>query len=358
GAVKSLGVAMVQKGHKLHLSQQKSKTQKLINCGESGTTLRLLLPIFALFEEETIFTGQGRLLERPQKPFQDIFASAQIEFSHNQAEIKIKGPLKSGCYSLPGDISSQFVSGLMLALPLTAKNSEIQLTSPLQSRPYVDLTIDVMNKFGVTVEEKGDSFHILGGQSYHHSTYQVEADYSQAAFFLVAAALGANLTVGGLITHSRQGDKKILNILEQMGAQIIWQNGAIAIKATDLRPLTIDVGEIPDLVPILAVLCCFCAGKSHIVNAKRLRFKESDRLTAITLELKKLKANIQEEEDALTIWGGPQLFGATVEAHNDHRIAMALAVAAIKCQGQVHLNGWSSVAKSYPTFWQDFEGGN
>lgn len=337
---------------------KKAKTPQTntLYCAESGSTLRFLIPIAAMLGKEFNFTGQGRLLQRPLGVYKDVFAQSGAFFKQTQDMVSLKGPLAAGTYCLPGDVSSQFLSGLILALPLAQKDSRLVLTSPLESAAYVNLTISVMQNFGVFVSrEKDGNFHIPGGQKYRGATYTVEADYSQAAFFLGAAALGRPVACAGLSQNSLQGDFAILSILQKMGCNITWENGLVKASAPFLKAATIDVREIPDLVPPLAVLCSFAKGTSHIVNAARLRFKESDRLMAMAKELAALGAEIKENKDSLVITGKTSLQGGMANAHADHRIAMASALAAIGCTGTVSLSGWQSVEKSYPNFWDDFE---
>lgn len=327
----------------------------LVDCGESGSTLRFLVPLAAIYEQEIAFTGQGLLMERPMAVYEAILRQAGAFYTHEGERIRVRGPMKAGDYKLPGNISSQFISGLLLALPLLDGDSGLHLTTSLESTAYVDMTIDVMARFGVTVAPTATGWRLPGNQRYKPTQYRVEADYSQAAFFLAAAALGRDVRCRGLSRSSVQGDMAIIRILEEMGAVLTWKNNIVSVESERLKPVTVDAREIPDLIPPIAVLCCYCDGKSRIVNAGRLRFKESDRLHALALELGSLGADITEEEDSLTIHGKPSLPGGDVHAHNDHRIAMAMAVAAIRCDGPVRLTGWESVSKSYPAFWDDFE---
>jgi 3-phosphoshikimate 1-carboxyvinyltransferase len=326
-----------------------------IDCGESGSTLRFLIPVAALSDRETVFTGRGRLLARPMDAYASAFAGTEMLFSHTEREIRVRGPLRGGLFRLPGDVSSQFVSGLLFALPLTAEDSEIRLESPLESRPYAEMTIDVMRRFGVEAKAEGSVFKTRGGQRYEPSTYTAEADYSQAAYFLGAAALGLDVSCAGLRDDSVQGDAAILRILGEMGAAITRKGGLVSVRAGRLSPVTVDARENPDLIPPLAVLCCFCEGTSRIVNAGRLRLKESDRLHALASELGGLGAQIEERADALVIRGARTMRGGRADAHGDHRIAMAVALAAVRCAEEVSLTGWRSVDKSYPNFWDDFE---
>jgi len=329
----------------------------VIDCNESGSTLRFLLPIAALREHETVFLGRGRLLQRPLDIYADIFAKSGVAFVHDEREARVRGPFRAGVYTLSGDVSSQFVSGLLFALPLVDGDSEIRLATPLQSRQYVDLTVDVMSRFGVDIKEFEEGYRVRGNQKYRAADYTVEADYSQAAFFLAAAALGQTVRVAGLNRDSRQGDRAILKILRDMGAEVNWRGAEVSVTAGKLKAVTVDARDVPDLVPPVAALCCFCDGTSRIVNAGRVRLKESDRLHALAVELSKLGAQITEHDDGLSITGARYLTGGGVDAWGDHRIAMAMAVASIRCREPVAVSGWRCVSKSYPGFWRDFEVG-
>jgi 3-phosphoshikimate 1-carboxyvinyltransferase len=245
---------------------------------------------------------------------------------------------------------------LLFALPLLAEDSEIRLSTPLQSAPYVDLTMEVMARFGVGVtHEQYGRFFIAGGQTYSPASLTIESDYSPAAFFLAASALGRPCECRGLSPDSRQGDRRILDILSQSGIRLKnTPEGGMIAQGENLYPQTVDVSDIPDLVPPLAVLFCFCAGTSRLINAGRLRLKESDRLLAVTDALNALGGQVTIAEDTLIIHGVPSLAGGIMDSCGDHRIAMMGAVAAIRSQGPVWVQGYQSVAKSYPDFWQDF----
>ncbi|MDR1915672.1 MAG: 3-phosphoshikimate 1-carboxyvinyltransferase [Synergistaceae bacterium] len=334
---------------------------RTVDCGESGSTLRFLLPIAALDERQTIFTGHGRLLDRPLGAYAQIFPEMGALLIRAPERIVARGRLKSGVYNLPGDVSSQFVSGLLFALPLLEGDSEIRLTTQLESAQYVDLTIDIMRRFGVEVGRSAAGYMVKGGANYRPTACRIETDYSQAAFFLASAALGCDVRVAGLNPDSLQGDMAILRVLRDMGAEVLWSEDGegrkiVSIDADLLSPITVDAREIPDLVPPIATLCCFCDGVSRIVNAGRLRLKESDRLSALRTELSALGANIEESGDSLVITGVSGLKGGHADSWGDHRIAMSMALAAIRCDEPVLLSGWQSVNKSYPGFWRDFEG--
>lgn len=318
---------------------EKPNKKIIANCRDSGSTLRFLMPVAAALGCEAEFRGAGKLPQRPVTPYLDEFEKKGVLFASKKMPYKISGKLKSGEFSLAGDISSQFVSGYMFALPLLDGDSEITLTSPLQSKPYADITTDILKKFGIEVIEKKNGYFIRGGQSYKPFDMAVDADMSQAAFFVTANALGAEIEIENLNKDSIQGDKAIIGIAQS-------SNG----KAFDA-----DASQIPDLVPILAVLASLSEGTSHITNCGRLRIKECDRLSAITAELNKLGAKITENSDNLVIDGVKALKGGECNSHNDHRIAMAIAIASCFCENEVIINGAECVNKSYPRFFEDFK---
>lgn len=343
------------------LAENEERDEMLVlDCCESGSTLRFLMPIALLSGRPVKFVGQGRLLQRPQKPYFDLFAKKGIECKATAEAIYLRGKLSPGIFRLPGNVSSQFITGLLFALPLLSGDSEIQVTTPMESKGYVDLTLAVLNDFGIAVKNHDyRKFSIPGNQKYAHRDYCVEGDYSQAAFFLVAGALGCNLCCRGLRRESLQGDRTILSILREAGALVEeTSDGGIRVRRRDcMHGVTVDAREIPDLVPILAVFCGFLPGESRIINAGRLRMKESDRLAAIAGELKHLGLDITEGTDSLRIVGQEVLFGTTVSSWNDHRIAMALAVAACRCEGAVSITGaGTAVKKSYPDFFEVYYG--
>ncbi len=329
-----------------------------LDCGESGSTLRFLIPIALCFSKNLEFTGRGRLMERPMKPYFDIFDEKGIKYRLKDGVLSVKGSLLSGDFKIDGSVSSQFITGLLFALPLLDGDSRIIIEGNLTSKGYIDITLDVLKKFGIKIENDNyQIFTIKGNQQYKARNYTVEGDFSQAAFFLVAGAIGCDIVCTGLKENSLQGDKKIIEVIEQTGAAVekIGTNGFKATSSANMHGITVDADEIPDLVPIMAVLLAFCKGESRIVNAARLRIKESDRLAAICSELKVLGAKITEGEDFLIINGTQVLSGNTVSSHNDHRIAMAAAIAACRCEGDVTIDGAKkSVRKSYPDFFEDY----
>ncbi len=326
-----------------------------IDCCESGSTLRFLIPIALLSGKDITFTGRGRLFNRPLKPYFDIFEKNGIVYKQGENSLKLFGKLKSGLYTIAGNVSSQFITGLLFALPLLDGDSEIVVTTNMESKGYVDMTLKTLKMYGIEIENKNyRRFIIKGGQEYKPLNYIVEGDYSQAAFFLVAGALGCDVTVKGLSQDSLQGDRQIIDIIKKVGAKIIKTDDGIKAQRTAvMKGITVDVSDIPDLVPIMAVLFAFCEGESRIVNAARLRMKESDRLSAIAKELSNLGADIVEGGDYLRIFGKQVLEAKTVSSWNDHRIAMAMAIAACRCEGEsVTIMGSESVSKSYPDFFE------
>lgn len=309
------------------------------DCGESGSTLRFLVPVAAALGVSCTFSGKGRLPERPITPYFTELKKNGIIFDGNTMPYKINGQLKSGVYSLSGDISSQFVSGLMFALPLLPGDSEIILTSPLQSKPYADMTAAILKSFGVNVNETESGYFIPGGQKYLPRETEIEGDLSQAAFFLVADCLGSKVKIGNLSNSGLQGDSEIIALAERFSGSAF----------------NVDARQIPDLVPILTVLACFADGTSVISGCERLRIKESDRLEAVSTELNKLGAKIKAGADYLEINGVKTLHGGVCDSRNDHRIAMALAIAATRASDNVIINGAQCVSKSYPNFFEDYK---
>lgn len=348
-AMTALGASITKNGSEITVKGIFSSAERPasgdIDCCESGSTLRFIIPIAAALGVSSVFRGRGKLPERPITPYVREFAGKDVDFDYNNTmPFSISGKLSGGEYNLEGDISSQFITGLLFALPLCSEDSIIRLTSPLQSAPYVNMTIDVLRCFGVEVREisLGDypAFLIKGGQKYKASDAVVEGDYSQAAFFFTANAIGSVITVNNLNEDSIQGDREITNIIRNCGLS--------------MNPFTVDAGDIPDLVPILTVLGSFTNGVSRIVNAARLRIKESDRLTAIANALNNIGGQVEAGDDCLTIYPIKHFTGGTVDACNDHRIVMAAAIAATRSSNPVTIIGCEAVNKSYPTFFEDF----
>ena len=326
----------------------------LLNCGESGSTFRFLLPVAAALGASAGFSGTGRLPQRPIGELLQAMRAHGVRFSAEQLPFTIEGKLMGGAFELPGNISSQYLTGLLLALPLLEQESRILLTTPLESAAYVELTLHALRRFGGTVSVRKGEYRIPGGQRYRSpGELRVDGDWSNASFFLAAGALGAPVTVSGLSLTSPQGDKAMLDALMAFGAGVEATESAVRVSPARLRSCTIDVGETPDLLPVLAVLGACASGETRLVNAARLRLKESDRLASVSTMLRALGATVEEQPDALVISGG-RLKGGEVDSCRDHRIAMAAATAAIRCEGDVRILGADAVNKSYPAFFSDY----
>jgi len=328
-----------------------------VPCGESASTLRFLLPVAAALGITAEFRGEPGLLRRPVCQYEKLFARHGAQLEYFGGGVRVGGKLRPGVYALDGKVSSQFVSGLLMALPLLGGDSEIVVERGLESAAYVDMTRGVCARFGVTSRAQGyAAFAVPGGQQYRAAVFSPEGDYSQAAYFLAAGALGADVACAGLPAESLQADRAIVDILRGMGAAVAaLPGGVLQASAEGLHGAQVDVSQHPDIAPPIAALMCLARGTSRIVGAARLRLKESDRLGAVADALGGLGADIREVGDTLVIRGRPSLRGGAANARGDHRIAMMTALAAIKCEGAVRLTGWRCVDKSYPAFWRDWE---
>lgn len=354
----SLGadIKFVDSGISVKPIKEKRKSA-VLDCNESGSTIRFLLPVAASLGTNTEFTGGGRLPERPLSPLREQMEAHGVVFSPiNVFPVKINGEMISGEFTIKGNISSQFITGLLFALPLLNGNSIINVIPPVESRPYIDMTLNTLKKFGITVTEKSNSFFIPGGQKYASpGTVESEGDWSNSAFFLTAGAVSGKVTVTGLDVSSVQGDKQILTILKEMGAEITVEQGSITVKKGDLHGINIDARNIPDLVPIISVAAAAANdGKTVITGAERLKIKESDRLTAVYESFKALGVDISKTDDGLVINKTGIVGGGAVSGYNDHRMVMALSVLSAVSSGDIILRGAEAVNKSYPNFFEDF----
>lgn len=323
----------------------------LLDCGESGSTLRFLLPVAAALGANATFLMKGRLPQRPLSPLWEELERHGCTLSRPTPDtLRCEGRLKAGSYALDGNVSSQFISGLLFALPLLAGNSDIMLTSDLESAPYVDMTRAALSAFGVKVPNWD-----IAPQSYRsRGGYRVEGDWSNAAFWLCAGAISSQMQVTGLDLSSLQGDRKILDILKTFGAEVTWKENSVTVKPKKLRAAEIDLRQIPDLLPPLAVVAACAEGTTRFFGGERLRLKESDRLESVAQTLNALGGQAEVTCDGLLIAGG-KLRGGWVDSRGDHRIAMMAAIASTLCAEPVILSGAEAVNKSYPDFWQDFE---
>lgn len=358
-ACRALGARIKRKGVDVVVEGNRPKApSEPVNCGESGATIRFIAPIAALANGVAVLTSKRGLLRRPMGPIIDALRQlgVECESSNGNPPLKIEGGmLEGGKVEIPGDVSSQFISGLLLALPLAKKDSEIIVTTEIESKDYIAMTLDAMKAFGVRVETSRDMlrFRIPGNQNYFAREFAVEGDWSSAAFMLAAGALAGEITVHGLKHDSLQGDAAIANLLEGMGAKVTRGEDCSSVGRGKPRSIEVDAKDIPDLVPILAVLATQAEGETRITNAGRLRLKESDRLAAIASELRKMGADIEELRDGLAVRGPTKLRGAVIDPHGDHRIAMACSVAALVAEGETTITNPECVAKSYPAFFQD-----
>lgn len=346
----------------MKLIQNRHGSEKMqIDCFESGSTLRFLIPIAAALGISAEFIGHGRLPERPIGVYLDCLPKHGVSCrTTGGLPLKIDGQLTAGEFILPGDVSSQFITGLLLALPLLSGDSSLTLSSPLESAGYVDMTIQIMRDFGVTVDTIENGWRAKGKQIYLPRNYKVERDWSQAAFFLAAGALGGKIELEGLNPTSCQGDRAAEALFQAFGAKTEWKDSVLNITPQRLNGIEIDASQIPDLVPVLAATAALSKGQTRIYNAQRLRIKESDRLSAMADGLTKLGGKVRQTDDGLIIEGVERLHGGEVDGCNDHRIVMALAIAALNADSCVTISDAQSIRKSYPTFFEDYNmlGGN
>ncbi|MDE6407684.1 MAG: 3-phosphoshikimate 1-carboxyvinyltransferase [Anaeroplasmataceae bacterium] len=358
--MRALGATIQIEGTTLRIQGSEVKRiSNVIDANESGSTLRFLIPIALVNKEPIEFVGRNHLVHRPLDSYFEIFDKIGIQYTHpldTYLPLKTKGGLESGFYEVKGNISSQFITGLLFALPLLEGDSIVKIIGPLESKGYVDLTIDILSKFGIVIiNHNYESFEIKGNQSYKGYNYTVEGDYSQTAFFLIAGAMGADVKLEGMKQVSYQGDKKIVEDIKTLKGNICFEDGLLYCTPSQTKGTTIDFSQSPDLGPALTVLASVSEGVSNFVHVARLRIKECDRVTCMKEELEKLGAKIDEEPDTMIIHGVTQLHGGIVDSHNDHRVAMALAMASLKMDENLTILNAECVSKSYPNFWEVFE---
>lgn len=337
----------------------------VLDCGESGSTMRFMLPVVCALGCEASLTGRGRLPERPLSPlYEQLVEHGATISAQGSVPLRTRGRIRAGRYELAGNISSQYVSGLMLAAPLLRAPVEIVVTEPVESRPYIDLTVSVLRSFGVDVSQS----RATGASGAPARVYDVSApegfsspgslviggDWSNAAFWLVAGALSdRGVAVRGLDAASVQGDRAILAALSLLGAHVLRTPAGAAVRPAGLKGATLDVSDCPDLVPPLAAAAALAEGTTRIVGAARLRLKESDRIETVSAAIRALGGSVRASADGLEIDGSPRLRGGVVDAANDHRIAMMAAVLATRCEGPTTILGAECVEKSYPRFFDD-----
>lgn len=325
-------------------------------CGESGSTLRFLLPLVGALGAQAVFHMEGRLPERPLAPLDAELVAHGMSIEKRGALLHCGGKLRAGEYTLPGSVSSQYISGLLMALPLISGDSKLNITGATESAAYITMTLDALRHSRVSINQRAGGYDIPGEQRGSlPESLRVEGDWSNAAFFLCMGALSdKGILVEGLNMTSSQGDKGVVDILRRFGAEVSERENGVFVRSASLHGITVDAAPVPDLIPVLSVLAACAEGETHVINAARLRLKESDRLESSANMLRALGAEVQELPDGLIITGGT-LHGGEVDSCRDHRIAMSAAVAACAAEGSVSVTDENCVEKSYPCFWQDFD---
>ena len=323
-------------------------------CGESGSTLRFLIPVAAALGVGADFTPEGRLPQRPLSPLYEELTAHGVELSPpGSVPFRVRGTLPGGEYTLAADVSSQFISGLLFALSTTVGDSRLRLTGKFESRSYAEMTVEALRKFGASIEFDNNEYLIHGGSLRSPGAVHAEGDWSNAAFWLCAGAVGAPVTVTGLDPASLQGDRAVVEILKRFGASVDVREQGVSVSPAPLRGIEINAENIPDLVPVLAVTACAAAGDTTIYNASRLRLKESDRIETVVALIRVLGGEAEETADGMIV-RGKRLTGGACDSFGDHRIAMSAAVASAQCREPVTVMNAEAVEKSYPRFWEDF----
>ncbi len=360
--IKSMGADYIKKDNVYEISPVKEVVQNpVLDCNESGSTLRFMLPIMSALGKGAIFVGSGRLPERPMEPIIDLLKEHGNVFSNSKLPITVSGKTIPGTFNIAGNVSSQFISGLIFALPLLKGKSIINITTKLESSAYVNMTVDTVKKFGVNIEQNENEFIINQADNYiSPKEYIVEGDWSNSSFFMVLGAVGGKITIKNLNLNSYQSDKMILDALSYAGVNYTVSTNEIKVEKSEIKPFDFDVSECPDLFPVLSVLACSAKGKSTLYNAQRLRIKESDRIKTTKELILSLGGRAEETIDSLIIYGNGKLKGGTAKSYNDHRIAMSAFVASAICENEVILKDAEAIDKSYPSFMEDFKsvGGN
>lgn len=338
------------------------KDEVVLNANESASTLRFLIPLSSKISKKVTFYGSERLISRPHSIYKSLYEKESKEFIINKDNIVLKGNLDNTIFRVDGSVSSQFISGLLFYLPLLEKDSKIIITKEIESASYIDLTILVLNSFGIEIKKESNVIYIKGNQTYIARDYIVEGDYSQAAYFLVLGSLNGNIKLTNLNLKSLQGDKAILEILNKLNAKVENENDCLIVSKTSdfSKNLVFDLKDNPDLAPVLTILLSQINGEFCLTNVKRLKYKESNRITSIEEELKKLNINISHDENNIYIKGSTNIIldnDIMLFSHNDHRIFMALAILGtlVKGRGKIIIEGVECINKSYPMFLNDLE---
>jgi 3-phosphoshikimate 1-carboxyvinyltransferase len=349
-----LGANVIPDSGELRIRGSSEIKENKLNCGESGLAIRMFSPIASLFPSEVVLTGSGSLKKRPMSMIEDALRQFGVicRSEGGFLPLTIMGPLKGGYCEIDGSISSQLLTGLLMALPLTVEDSEVKVNN-LKSKPYIDMTLQVLEKFGIRVNNDAYvKFHIKGGQKYNPCHFEVESDWSGGAFLLVAGAIAGNVTVNGLRPDSRQSDKAILTALDKAGVRMSISDNFIRVSQSEMNAFEFDATESPDLFPPLVALASYCKGTSGIKGVSRLIHKESDRASALAEEFAKMNIKIEISNDYMLVTGG-KTSGAMINSHDDHRIAMSAGVTALGASGKVTIKDSHCIAKSYPGFFDD-----
>lgn len=329
-----------------------------IDCGNSGTTIRLVSGVAALDGTVTL-TGDESVQTRPMEPLLDALGELGVKTSSSDGKAPVTiegGSFKGGDVEIRGDVSSQFISSLLISAPYAEKDVKIKITTPLKSRPYVDMTRDIMEEFGVSVEGDYETLEVKSGQSYKGTNYRVEGDYSSASYFFALAAMaGSEITVQNLNQNSKQADRMILEIIKEMGASVSVAGNEVTVKGNGLTGIEVDLGDAPDLLPTVAALGCRARGETVIKNVGHARHKETDRIAACTKEFKKFGVEINEYKDGMSIKGAEKLKGGEVKSYKDHRMAMALAVLGAGSEGATVIDDVRCITISFPMFFESMK---
>lgn len=352
---RQLGAEIVCQEDSIHFSGRKKKENVLLNCRESGSTLRFMLPIAAALGGASSFLGEGRLPRRPIDEVIQLLNRHGVSSTASALPLTLTGQLSGGEFIVNPSRSSQPLTGLLYALPLLEQDSHIILTEEIQSKPYIEMTLQVLEQFGILIYPEENGYYIPGKQKYSPIDSVVEGDWSNSSFWLTAGAVGCPLSCKGLNIASKQGDKAVIEILQKMGAQVTVTSEHITVHPQKLSSITIDAAHIPDAVPALSVAAACAVGKTVIYNAQRLRIKESDRIQSVIKNLRAIGGQAEETADGMIIIGGNSLEGGIVDCCNDHRIAMAFTIASLCCRHPITLLGADCVQKSYPNFFEEFQ---
>ena len=358
--LKSLGAEIETNGNITTvkgISSLSNVKDEILDCNESGSTLRFMIPLLGLMDKEVKLTGHGKLMDRPQDVYEKIFKSQNLKFEKEESILKIQGPLHGGDFEIAGNISSQFITGLLFALPLLKEDSNLHILPPYESKSYVKMSEDILNKAGIQIIDNGNDIYIPGNQTYKEMHIKIDGDDSQAAFFAcLSQTKKEKIVLEGMSKDSKQGDHAIVQILESFGAKVIEEEDKTTFIPSQLKGNEVDLADCPDLGPVLFALASITEGTTVFKNASRLRIKESDRIACMEEELKKLGCNITSTFDKVEVTGISKIKeNVTLQGHNDHRIVMALSILLASSYAGGTITGAEAIAKSYPTFFEDLE---